>query len=106
MDLPWIVLEWVIVIFIALVAAIIAYKMLVGQIDLTHLIDEPDNKASLSRFQFLLFTFAVVGVFVYICFKTGDWSKADIPTGVLALIGISGGSYVISKGIQKQSGTS
>ena len=100
MEITWIILQWVLVIFLAVVAAIIAYKMLIGQIDMTDLIDEPTGKASLARFQFLLFTFAVVGIFVYLCFKAGDW--VNIPNGVLALIGISGASYVISKGIQKQ----
>ena len=33
--------------------------------------------------------------------KTGNFKLPDIPTNVLGLIGISGGSYVISKGIQK-----
>lgn len=31
----------------------------------------------------------------------GDLKLPDIPSGVLGLLGISGGSYVLSKGIQK-----
>src|SRR3954453_15794794 len=68
-----------------------------GKIDLTWLLSESGNvaKASLSRFQFLLFTFVLGGVYLVLCLETG--SLLDVPTGVLALLGISGGSYVVSK---------
>jgi hypothetical protein len=96
------ILQWIVVGFLALVGIVIVYKMLRGNIDLDALINEPDGKASLSRFQLLLFTFAIVGIYVALCFQEGEF--IEIPNGVLGLLGISGGSYVLSKGIQMQGG--
>ncbi|HXW26279.1 MAG TPA: hypothetical protein VEK73_16160 [Xanthobacteraceae bacterium] len=102
MDTAWMILEWVVVIFLALIGILIIYQMLIGKINLDALINESDGsgKASLSRFQLLLFTFTIVGIFVVLSFKNSDF--ATIPNGVLGLLGISGGSYVLSKGIQMQ----
>jgi len=107
MDAAWIILEWVVVIFLALIGIVIIWKILRNEINLDALISESDDsgkagKASLSRFQLLLFTFAVVGIFVVLCFQRSGW--VDIPNGVLGLLGISGGSYVLSKGIQMSNG--
>lgn len=55
------------------------------------------SKASLSRFQFLLFTFVVAGLFLLLSIEAGAF--VEVPPTVLGLIGISGGSFVISKGI-------
>ena len=55
----------------------------------------------MSRFQFLVFTFVVVLMWVYLFFYNGNGKFPDIPPGVLGLMGISGGAYVVSKGIQK-----
>jgi hypothetical protein len=92
------------VVYWAITLVFIAFAIIVllrfYQMDLTGLIQEVDsNKASLSRFQFLLFTFVVAGVWLTLCIDSGSF--IDIPNGVLGLIGISGGSYVISKGIAK-----
>ena len=92
--------QWILVIFLAGVALIILIKMYNGKIPLNMLISEADGKASLSRFQFLLFTFGVVGIWIVLCFKKSE--LVEISNGVLGLIGISGGSFVISKGIQQQ----
>jgi len=70
-----------------------------GKIPLDGLISEPGtDKASLSRFQFLLFTFVIGGLYLLLCIENGTF--IEIPSTVLGLLGISGGSYIASKGIQ------
>jgi len=54
-----------------------------------------DSKASLSRFQFLIFTFVIAGLYLLLCIEAG--TLIDIPGNVLALLGISGGTYVVAK---------
>jgi len=113
---PAIAMEWVVVVFIALVGLIVLYRMLMGQIDLSTVLNEmtphnpggasppggqPTAKASLSRLQLLLFTFVIVGLYLTLCLEAGQ--LLDIPNQVLGLLGISGGSYVVSKGIQANS---
>lgn len=103
------VMEWVIIVFIAAVGIIILYKMMRGQIDLSTVLDEmadrpsgegpaPKPKASLSRLQMLLFTFVIAGLYLTLCLEAGQ--LLEIPNQVLGLLGISGGSYLVSKGIQ------
>jgi hypothetical protein len=99
-NLPWIALQWVIVIFIGLVGCVIVLKMLTDKIPLNSLVSEPDGKASLSRFQLLMFTFVISSIYVVICLQQGELQ--EISNGVLGLFGISGGSYIVSKGIQMQ----
>ena len=81
-------------ILFALVVLVMMWKT-----DLKNLICEPDGKASLSRFQLLLFTFVISGVFMSLSLEAGGFIM--IPEEVLGLLGISGGSYLISKGISK-----
>lgn len=57
------------------------------------------RKASLSRFQFLIFTFVVGGVYLALSIESGTF--VEIPTNALYLMGISGGSFVLSKQISK-----
>ena len=91
--------------------AVILGMILTGQIDLSDiLVESGDNgskKASLSRLQFLMFSFVIAGLYLVICVESGTF--VDVPPGVLILLGISGGSYVVSKGMgktaQKQPGT-
>jgi hypothetical protein len=85
-------------------AALVLWKVYNGDISLVGLIAEPSQagadgkpKASLARFQFLLFTFVVAGLFLLLSIEAGTF--VDIPNNVLALIGISGGSFLISKGV-------
>lgn len=59
-------------------------------------------KASLSRFQFLIFTFVVAGLFLLLSIEAGAF--VEVPPTVLGLVGISGGSFIISKGISSNSG--
>lgn len=82
-------------------AAIVLVKILAGSITLEGLISEADSsKASLSRFQFLVFTFLVAGLFLLLTIETGGF--VEIPATVLGLLGISGGSYVVSKVVSAQ----
>jgi uncharacterized Tic20 family protein len=91
---------WILTIFIALLGAKILWKIFRDEINLDYLISDAQGYASLSRFQFLVFTFVVaMSLFYLIVMKTPPDYPA-IPNQILALIGISGGSYVISKGIQ------
>lgn len=77
---------------------IVIYRMMRNQIDLKHLVSEDGGDASLSRFQMLVFTFVTAGAFLILSVEAGQ--LIDIPNGVLGLLGISGGSYLVSKGIK------
>ena len=77
--------------------AIIVWKIIKNEIDLKLLVSEGDGKASLSRFQLLLFTFVVAGLFLVLSLEAGQF--IEIPSGVQVLLGISGGSFVISKAV-------
>jgi hypothetical protein len=48
-----------------------------------------DAKASMSRFQMLIFTFVIAGLFLMLSIESGGF--VDIPQNVLVLLGISGG---------------
>jgi len=105
---------------ICVFALIIAWRVFTNQINLTYLLAEPadpdaqamiaDNvppevpKASLSRFQFLIFTFVIAGVYLVLCLESGKF--VDIPQNVILLLGVSGTSYAASKGIQAAAKTS
>ncbi|MEQ1865367.1 MAG: hypothetical protein ABL996_12065 [Micropepsaceae bacterium] len=85
--------------------AVILGMILTGQIDLSDILVESgengSKKASLSRLQFLMFSFVIAGLYLVICVESGTF--VDVPPGVLILLGISGGSYVMSKGMGKPS---
>jgi hypothetical protein len=55
-------------------------------------------KASLSRFQFLVFTFVIAGVYLILCLESGTF--VEIPEKVVWLLGVSGGTYAAAKGIK------
>ena len=93
---------WIIVVFVGLLALLILWKIHRDKIDLAFLISEENGQASLSRFQFLIFTFVIAMSFFLITVHTNTLPM--VPEGVWALLGISGGSYVVSKGIQKAGG--
>jgi len=99
-DAPWMALQWIIVVFVAIVGLIILWKMWTDKIQLNTLLSEPDGKASLSRFQLLLFTFVIINIYLVICLQQGE--LLEISSGVLGLLGISGSAYVVSKAIQTQ----
>lgn len=83
--------------------AVILGMIMTGQIDLSDILVESNEngskKASLSRLQFLIFSFVIAGLYLVICVESGTF--VDVPPGVLILLGISGGSYVASKGLGK-----
>lgn len=95
---------------ILLFAFLVLWKIYTGKISLDGLLSEPPPpgtppmpagttppvmKASLSRFQFLIFTFVIAGLFLMLSIEAGTF--VDIPQNVLLLLGISGGTYVVSK---------
>ena len=96
---------WGMAILIFSFGFVVVYKMFSGAIDLRQLISEPNGDASISRFQLLIFTFVIsMSLFLIVVSHEGGPafpSKEAIPPEILALLGISAGSYVISKGIQK-----
>jgi hypothetical protein len=92
---------WVILGFIALLEATVIWLMIQGKINLNRLISEPNGDASMSRLQLLIFTFVIgASLFLVIAAKAPPALPDDIPTGVLTLLGISGSTYLVSKGIQ------
>ena len=90
--------------FLAIFLSIV-YMMLNKTIDLSNLVSEPglEGKASLSRFQLLLFTLVIAGLYVILSLENGQ--LIDVPNGALALLGISGGTYIVSKGIANKPAT-
>jgi hypothetical protein len=102
---------YIIAVFLGLLALAILYRISKGEIDLSGLISEPttpDGKpgdASLSRFQFLIFTFVIAFSLLIVIAKKGEF-PSTIPDAIWALLGISGGSYVVSKGVQTNRDTS
>ena len=54
------VIGWMLTILVGLFGFVILWKIIKGDIDIDMLISEPDGSgASLSRFQFLIFTFVI-----------------------------------------------
>jgi hypothetical protein len=94
---------WVLLSFVTLLGLAIVVLIVRGTIDLSRLISEPTGDASMARFQLLIFTFVVgLSLFLVIVGK-GDVPPSfppQIPGGILALLGISASSYLVSKGIQ------
>src|SRR5260370_24517315 len=101
--LPELALKWVLVLTILGFVAMLLYLCLKGKIDLSDLLDDPGlgGKASLSRFQLLLSTFVIVGCYLAVTLTSPPRNGAlyEIPSGLLVFFGISGGSYLISKGL-------
>jgi hypothetical protein len=89
---------YVLLILMAVFGLIILVQMIRGKIDLTGVIGEFGGGASMSRFQLLIFTFVVALSLVMLVATTGR--LPDIPTGLMTLLGISGSTYAVSKGIQ------
>lgn len=100
------ILTSLITVILGLFAAVVLARMLSGSIDLSLLVSEGDGSASMSRFQFLIFTFIIGASYLALAFKSTGATLVDIPNGVLGLLGISGGSYVASKVVQKAAETS
>ena len=79
---------------------LVLWKIYQGEIDLSRLISEPTGDASMSRFQLLVFTFVIALSLFLIVVAAKETHFPDIPPTVLTLLGISGSSYLVSKGIQ------
>jgi phosphate/sulfate permease len=99
MELLTIVVGWILAGFIGALGALVLYRMYRNEINLNKLISEPDGDASLSRFQFLVFTFVIAMGYFLITLRNGG-AFPEIPPTVLGLLGISATSYVVSKSIQ------
>lgn len=69
------------------------------QINLRYLIGDREGSASMSRFQILVFTFVVALAFLYLVVAPDSSAFPNVPTSVLTLLGITGTSYLVSKGI-------
>lgn len=102
--MDWLVLltSLIITIFVAAVAALVLWAIVTGQIDLSQLISEESGKASLSRFQFLVFALVIASSFLFLTLQKG--AIPAVSTEVLFLFGISGASYLISKAIEAGGG--
>jgi hypothetical protein len=99
------ILASLVTVLLGLFAAVVLAKMYCGPIDLKLLVSEGDGSASMSRFQFLIFTFVIAASYLLLAMAPGAATLVDVPNGVLGLIGISGGSYVGSKVVQKAAET-
>jgi hypothetical protein len=101
MALLGLVIGWILTIFVGLLGAVVLWKILNDTIDLKYLISDELGWASLSRFQFLIFTFVIAMSLFFVILNHQPYPDyPKIPPEILALLGISGGSYVLSKGIQ------
>jgi hypothetical protein len=85
-------------VLVFLFGLVVLVEMVTGKIDLSKLIGEHDGGASMSRFQLLIFTFVIAFSFFLIVAHLQRFP--DVPGNVLALLGISGSTYAVSKGIQ------
>lgn len=97
------VVGYLAVTLIGLFGFLILWRIYTGKIDLSLLLSESGGGASLSRFQFLIFTFVISLslLLVILGAKDGPHFPEKIPAGFYVLLGISAASYVASKGIQK-----
>ena len=89
-------------IFLGLLGGTILVLIWVEKIDLSDLINEANGRASMSRFQLLVFTF-VIAISLFEVVENRKDSLPDIPSGILTLLGISASTYAVSKGIQASS---
>ncbi len=104
MDLLRVVVGWTTLVGVALLFAAVIYLILNGRIKLDMLISEPGGGASMSRFQFLVFTFVIAFSLLLVIISKNPPILPDIPAGIFGLLGISASSYLVSKGIQQSSG--
>lgn len=103
MVLPALIIEWMLTVFIVLIVLTVFWNIIRGKINLATVLNETTGpnepkKVSLSRLQMLIFTLLISGLYLTLSLSSGQ--LIDIPMNVVALLGVSGGSYVLSKGIQ------
>ncbi len=104
MNLLRVVVGWTTLAGVALLFVVVIYLMITGRINLATLISEPGGGASMSRFQFLVFTFVIAFSFLLVVISQQQPTLPDIPASIFGLLGISASSYLVSKGIQQSSG--
>ncbi len=100
MQILTLVCGYIICVLIGLLGLVVLWKIFDGSIDLSELLDESNGGASMSRFQLLIFTFVFAFSLFLVIVSTNPPSFPNIPGTVLSLLGISGSSYLVSKGIQ------
>ncbi len=86
-----------------LFGVVVLYAMVNGDVDVAELIGEHGGGASMSRFQFLVFTFVIALGIIFLLAKDGKFP--DLNANLLALVGISASTYAVSKGIQASNPT-
>jgi hypothetical protein len=97
-DRLMLVTKYLALIIVFLFGVIVLAEMAAGRIDLSQLLGEHGSGASMSRFQLLIFTLVIGLSFVLVVANTNK--LPEISTQVLLLLGISGSTYAVSKGIQ------
>src|SRR5262245_23671835 len=100
MPLLALVAGWVVVGFVGALASVLIYLILTGRISLRDLLSEANGQASVSRFQFLVFTFVIAMCVLVLTLEPGEFPRISGEV----LLGISGGSFVSSKLIQYNTG--
>jgi len=90
---------YAVVSFVCIMGLLAVWSVIIGKLDLSDLISEDNGKASMARFQLLIFTFVLAMCLLVLTLESGEFPHLD--GEILGLLGISGGSFVISKGIQK-----
>lgn len=97
------VVVWGIIVLFGALTALVLWKIHRNEIRIDSILVEGESaKASLSRFQFMFFTFLVGGLWLFLCVKRGEF--VALPDSALILMGISSGTYVLSKGIAQGAG--
>ena len=89
-------------IFLFFLSMVVLVDIIRNKINLSEMLEELSGGASMSRFQLLIFTFVIAFSFFVIATDQGKFP--DIPTNVLALLGVSASTYAVSKGLQVSSG--
>jgi hypothetical protein len=88
---------------VAALAASVLVAIWRGKIDLTYLLSEPPSvsgdppKASLSRFQALVFTFVIAGLYLVLCLRRGE--PVELGESPIVLLGITSATYLGGKAI-------
>lgn len=91
-------------VLVFLYGTVILTKMITGDIDITTILGESGGGASMARFQLLIFTLIIGLSFFFVTANSKEGRLPDIPSNVLALLGISATTYGVGKGIQAAGG--
>jgi hypothetical protein len=85
---------------IGLLGLLVLWKIAIDDIDISGLLEESNGGASMSRFQWMIFSFVFAFSLFLVIFSTTPPKFPDIPGTVLSLLGVSASSFLVSKGIQ------